>query len=164
MEATDFLRLFDYDAWANRECITAMRLENIILQPDVVGRIAHVLSAQRLWLERILGQSQTLPVWPTSTLEECRVLADEMSSAWRSFLIQISTQTTRERSPRSLQDNVKYRNSKGEPFSSQVEDILTHVLFHSAYHRGQVALQVRSSGATPAYTDFIHAVREGFVD
>ncbi len=164
MEATDFLRLFDYDAWANRECITAMRLENIILLPDVIGRIAHILSAQRLWLERILGQSPTLPVWPTSTLQECGVLAEEMTSAWRSFLIQISTQTIGALSQRSLQDNVKYRNTKGEPFFSQVEGILTHVLFHSAYHRGQVALQLRSSGAMPAYTDFIHAVREGFVD
>jgi uncharacterized damage-inducible protein DinB len=45
-----------------------------------------------------------------------------------------------------------------------VEDVLTHVLFHSAYHRGQIALQMRASGAEPAYTDFIHAVRKGFVE
>jgi uncharacterized damage-inducible protein DinB len=38
---------------------------------------------------------------------------------------------------------------------------LIHVLFHSAYHRGQIALQMRASGLTPAYTDFIHAVRQG---
>jgi uncharacterized damage-inducible protein DinB len=42
--------------------------------------------------------------------------------------------------------------------------MLTHVLFHSAYHRGQIALQMRASGMEPAYTDFIHAVRQGFVD
>jgi uncharacterized damage-inducible protein DinB len=38
------------------------------------------------------------------------------------------------------------------------------VLFHSAYHRGQIASQMRAAGFTPAYTDFIHAVREGFIE
>jgi uncharacterized damage-inducible protein DinB len=34
---------------------------------------------------------------------------------------------------------------------------------HSAYHRGQIASQMRASGKTPAYTDFIHGVRQGLV-
>lgn len=35
---------------------------------------------------------------------------------------------------------------------------------HSTYHRGQIAAAMRKAGATPAYTDFIHAVRQGFVE
>ena len=31
-----------------------------------------------------------------------------------------------------------------------------HVIMHSAYHRGQIAADVRAAGLTPAYTDFIH--------
>jgi uncharacterized damage-inducible protein DinB len=87
-----------------------------------------------------------------------------MILAWRDYLIDLSGQRTTGLRARSLRDNVKYRNSKGEPWSSRVEDILIHVLFHSAYHRGQIALQMRASGLTPAYTDFIHAVRQGFVE
>ena len=64
----------------------------------------------------------------------------------------------------SLDDQVEYRNSKGELWRSRVEDILTHVLFHSTYHRGQIALLMRASGMEPAYTDFIHAVRQRFVE
>ena len=45
-----------------------------------------------------------------------------------------------------------------------MEDILTHVLLHSAYHRGQIASQVRAGGEQPAYTDFIHAVRQGLIE
>ena len=55
-------------------------------------------------------------------------------------------------------------NSKGEPWTSRVEDILLHVVMHSAYHRGQIASDVRASGHTPAYTDFIHCVRQGFIE
>jgi uncharacterized damage-inducible protein DinB len=38
-----------------------------------------------------------------------------------------------------------------------------HLITHSAYHRGQVAMTVRAAGSTPAYTDFIHSIRKGFV-
>lgn len=62
--------------------------------------------------------------------------------------------------PRSL----TYKNTKGESWTNQTEDILMHVIVHSAYHRGQIAADVRAAGFTPAYTDFIHAVRQGLVE
>jgi uncharacterized damage-inducible protein DinB len=159
MHARDFLRMFTYDDWANRQCLVAMRASKSI-SADTVGRMGHVLSAQRLWLERIFKQPQSMSVWPPSTIDDCTVLADEMSVAWQHFLTRLGNQFA----PGSLDDKVEYRNSKGEPWSSRVEDILTHVLFHSAYHRGQIALQMRASGLEPAYTDFIHAVRQGLVE
>lgn len=158
MHADDFLRMFSYDHWANRECLTAMRAAGSV-SADTVGRMAHILLAHKLWLERILRQPQSTPVWPRATIEDCMTLADEISAAWRNYLARLGNQFA----PGSLDDKVEYRNSKGEPWSSRVEDILTHVLYHSAYHRGQIALQMRASGIEPAYTDFIHAVRQGFV-
>ena len=171
MDSKNFRRMFAYDNWANRECLAAMRAAEPV-SPDTVGRMAHILSAQKLWLERILKQRQSMPVWPGLTIDDCVALAEEMSSAWRSYLMQLTSQLTTQFTtqlgthlpPGSLDDQVEYRNSKGQAWSSRVEDVLTHVLFHSAYHRGQIALQMRASGMEPAYTDFIHAVRQGFVD
>ena len=60
-------------------------------------------------------------------------------------------------------DAVEYVNSKGEPWHSLADDILMHVIIHGGYHRGQIATIVRQSGATPAYTDYIHCIRSGFV-
>jgi uncharacterized damage-inducible protein DinB len=159
MHINDFLRLFAYDRWANQECLAAMRAAGSV-SADTVGRLAHILSAQKLWLERIQKRRQSMAVWPNLTIDECAALADEMSSAWRTYLTQLAMQVP----PTSLDSKAEYRNSKGELWSSRVEDVLTHVLFHSAYHRGQIALQMRASGAQPAYTDFIHAVRQGFID
>jgi uncharacterized damage-inducible protein DinB len=159
MHAKDFLRMFTYDDWANRECLAAMRAASL-LPAETIGRMAHILSAEKLWLERILKQPQSLPVWPNSTIDDCAALADEMSLAWRNYLARVANPFA----PGSLDDKVEYRNSKGELWRSRVEDILLHVLLHSAYHRGQIALQMRASGLTPAYTDFIHAVRQGFVE
>jgi uncharacterized damage-inducible protein DinB len=42
--------------------------------------------------------------------------------------------------------------------------VLLHVIMHSAYHRGQIAMAMRAAGQQPAYTDFIHAVRNSFVE
>jgi len=159
MHAKDFIRMFAYDHWANRECLATMRAAGSV-SADTIPRMAHILSAQKLWLERILKRPQSMPVWPSSTMQDCTALADEMSSAWRDYFTQLATKLP----PGSLDDKIEYRNSKGELWSSRVEDILTHVLLHSAYHRGQIALQMRASDITPAYTDFIHAVRQGFLE
>ena len=58
---------------------------------------------------------------------------------------------------------ISYVNSKGESWSSQVDDVLFQVITHSAYHRGQIASDMRAAGLTPAYTDFIHAIRQEIV-
>ena len=125
------------------------------LPSDAVGRMAHILSAEKLWLERLRHQPQSVAVWPNSTIAACQELTDQMSSLWKEYLRQLS--------PGDYDGTIDYRNSKGEGWSSRVEDVLNHVLLHSAYHRGQIALQMRSSGMEPAYTDFIHAVRQDFV-
>jgi|SRR5271156_1215354 uncharacterized damage-inducible protein DinB len=159
MQSKDFLRMFAYNSWANRECLVAISA-SVSASADCVGRMAHILSAEKLWLERIQQRPQTMPVWPASTLEDCTRLADKMSSEWHNYLTQLDAQAP----GASLDNSVEYRNTKGEPWSSRVDDILTHVLFHSAYHRGQIALQMRASGLIPASMDFIHAVRRGLVE
>ena len=117
--------------------------------------MAHILSAERLWLERLKQQPQSLPVWPEFNLEQCEAQADEMGRLWNGYLELITAG--------DVAQPVSYKNSKGEAWTSAVVDILTHVVMHSAYHRGQIASHMRASGQTPAYTDFIHAVRQGLV-
>jgi uncharacterized damage-inducible protein DinB len=118
--------------------------------------MAHILSAEKLWLERIRRVPQSMAVWPSSTIEECEALADELAAAWREYLANLTAD--------GLEEMVEYKNSKGKSWSGRVEDVLTHVVMHSAYHRGQIALEMRAAGMEPAYTDFIHAVREGLVE
>ena len=83
------------------------------------------------------------------------MLADEMGIAWRDFLTKLG--------PGELDRTIEYRNTKGESWSNRIEDVLMHVIMHSAYHRGQIAMEMRGAGAVPAYTDFIHAVRQGLL-
>jgi uncharacterized damage-inducible protein DinB len=79
--------------------------------------------------------------------------AKALASLWLEYLANTA----------DLDKAISYQNSKGEAWSSAVIDVLTHVLMHSAYHRGQIASHMRESGRTPAYTDFIHGIRQGLV-
>jgi len=150
-----FQRLFRYDEWGNRESLTAIRKASA--QPmRALERMAHVLSTEHVWLARLRQQPQPFPVWPALNLTQCESMAAELPSFWRDFL-------------RKTQDDgmariVTYKNTVGESWSNSVQDILTHVIMHSAYHRGQVALLMRSSGFIPANTDFIHGVRQGLLE
>ena len=148
-----FRRLFAYDAWANREVLAGFRAVGPVPERPL-ELMAHILSAQRLWLERLRQQPQTFPVWPRFTLEECEKQAAEMPGLWKQYL-------------NSLADAgalVTYKNTLGEEWTNRIEDILMHVVMHSAYHRGQIASSLRAAGLAPAYTDFIHGIRQGFVE
>jgi uncharacterized damage-inducible protein DinB len=149
-----FARLFTYDDWANREVLANLQAAPAA-SPQSLKLVAHVLAAERLWLERLSQQEQTLPVWPQFTIEQCVDQLAALASLWKNYLAAGSEA--------ELEKSVSYRNSKGEAWSSRKEDILMHVIMHSAYHRGQVATAVRAAGSSPAYTDFIHSVRQGFV-
>ena len=148
-------RQFGYDDWANREVLAGLRACGIRTGRPV-QLMAHIFSAERLWLERLKHEPQSLPVWPEFSLEQCQAQAAELDRLWRPYLNQAS--------PSLLSKEIAYQNSKGEAWTSTVEDILTHVVMHSAYHRGQIASDLRAQGHTPAYTDFIHATRQGLVE
>jgi len=151
----DYLRrLFTYDEWSNREALSAIRAAGGANERSL-ELMAHILSAERLWLERLKQRPPSSPVWPRSDLEQCEAQAAELGRLWRDYLDLITAG--------DVHQSVSYKNSKGEAWTSTVEDILTHVVMHSAYHRGQIASHMRASGQTPAYTDFIHGVRQGLV-
>jgi uncharacterized damage-inducible protein DinB len=156
MELVEYLgRQFVYDDWANREVLAGLRASSPPAARPL-QLLAHILSSQRLWLERIRYQPQSLPVWPDFTVDQCEAQIAELAGLWNEFLGRLSDA--------GLSQKVTYKNSKGEPWISTVEDILTHVVLHSAYHRGQIASQVRAGGEQPAYTDFIHAARQGLIE
>ncbi len=156
MELLESLRRqFRYDEWANRQVLAGLKTSSQPA-PRPLQLLSHILAAERLWLERIRKQPQSLPVWPELGFDQCEQEIAGMGQLWREYLGQST--------PAALAENISYKNSKGEPWNSTVEDILTHVLLHSAYHRGQIASQVRAGGETPAPTDFILAVRQGLIE
>jgi uncharacterized damage-inducible protein DinB len=155
MESLDQLnRLLAYDEWANREFLKA--LAALEAPPEAAVRLmGHIIGAERLWLARLTDDSARVAVWPTIEPKDFARALEELFGAWRRY----EATLTEDR----LLERVSYTNSKGEPWTSTTGDILMHVVIHAGYHRGQIAIELRRAGHTPPYTDFIHAVRQGFI-
>ncbi len=151
-ELTRFRRMFEHATWANGAALEALAAGPA---PDKArGWLAHIVGAERLWLARLQYEPASMPVWPDLDLA-CHEELAALGGEWERYLAALDEET--------LEDGVGYRNSKGEFWTSTVGDILTHVLLHAHYHRGQIAAAEREAGGTPAYTDYIHAVRSGLI-
>ena len=150
-----FRRELDYDDWANREVLRHLQRESLP-PPCCASWLAHVLGAQSEWLARLASGQSALPVWPKLTLDELEPELARLRQAWRRFLAELA--------PHGLERSITYVNTKGQTHTSRVEDVLTHVLLHGAYHRGQIASALREAGLTPPCTDYIHATRSGKIE
>jgi uncharacterized damage-inducible protein DinB len=148
----EYERLFAYDDWANREVVANLRTFDAAAAAPGLRLLNHIIGAQWIWLSRLRSREPKMPVWPELSLDGALRELDELRGAWHD----IWTRAIQGRS-------IEYRNTKGERHTSRVDDVLTHVVMHGAYHRGQIATLVRQGGNTPAYTDFIHATRSGAV-
>lgn len=152
----DWKRLFAYDAWANREVLASLRAAGESAPERARKRLAHVVGAQRLWLARIESAGGEPPaVWPDLTLDEIGAAIGELVARWARLVTGLDEI--------ELARTVTYVNSKGEPWSSAVGDVLMQVVLHGGQHRGQIASDLRDAGITPAYTDYIEAARRHWI-
>ncbi len=147
-----FHRLFVFDHWANREIGRALGSGG----PEGASRLlAHIVAAEWLWLRRLGRPGRELPVWPDFSAAECTDELEPLREEWGRLLAE---------GDGVLAGTISYTNTKGEPWTSPVADVLTHVFAHGVHHRAQIATLFRAAGVTPPYVDFIEASRRGFLD
>lgn len=154
METIEALRhQFAYNEWANR-CVFEAFGSPENQSPKAVRLFAHLLLTEKMYLLRILRNADTtgFDFWQYETLAECEALMRENSSAYGAFLKDLTEE--------DLSRITTYKHSKGIEYRNTYREMLTHVLAHSAYHRGQVAWVVRIGGGTPAYADYIAFLRQ----
>lgn len=141
-----------YDAWANRRLADALTDRH----ERPLRLLAHVATAERVWLGRIYGTqpvSTAAELWPALDASGCRALVGRAAEELGAFAASVTED--------GLGREAVYRNSSGTAYRTPVRDVLTHVLLHSHYHRGQAATALRALGVDPPGTDFIVFVREG---
>jgi uncharacterized damage-inducible protein DinB len=137
-------------SWADDQTLEAVRACPSA-QADALPLLAHLLAAEHIWLARLRNQKATHLVWPQLTVDDCKRLADENAAEYASFVGGLSEN--------DLTAAIRYRNTNGEEFANTVIDILTHVVIHGAYHRGQIAKALGRQGVQAVNTDFITFAR-----
>ncbi len=148
-----FREFFDYDHWANREALASLASLEPGKSECPLQLLGHVIGAERLWLQRFDTAAPSALPWPAITGDEAGPAIDEIYAQWRVTLDRMERE--------GLDRDLSYRNTKGVEFKTPIRDVLTHLVMHSAYHRGQLAAAVRAAGGKPAATDYVAWVRKG---
>jgi uncharacterized damage-inducible protein DinB len=151
MNSLEHLRgLFAYNDWANRRIITALK-ENYSDQSRRI--LAHLLITEQEYFARLYGKDSTgFDFWQDLSLEDCGALAREIAAAYEKLLRRFEEE--------GLDLTAKYRTSEGVAVENTFREHLTHVLFHSSIHRGNIILKLREAGFTPPKIDYIIYLRE----
>ncbi|MBY0312019.1 MAG: hypothetical protein K2W85_08115 [Phycisphaerales bacterium] len=114
---------------------------------------AHMQAAKQLWLSRVstLTGFPDGGVFPNWTLEVSERVALDMDGLWAAWLEQMDAE--------SLGVVVRYTSTENVSYESTRGEIVTHVVNHSSYHRGQIAALLAQTGTRPASTDYITLTR-----
>ncbi len=148
---THFLKLFDYDKYANLLILQSMFAAG---NPQKTEQImAHLLMAQQVWLQRCKGLSpKNIAIWPDWKIETFEPVIHQNYAACTDFI---------QPGPGNFAQLIHSQNIKGESFQNYLGDILTHVINHGTHHRAQIGQLLKLNGLQPLpVTDYIVYLRE----
>ena len=148
-----FREFLDFNLWAND-----LLLQNLSSSEsedkEVIKIFGHILLAEREWFKRF-AENKTdatgADFWETAKVEDCQKLFAGNKRYYQNFFAGLTEE--------KLCSKTKYKNSKGQEFTNTLDEVLSHVFFHSAQHRGQIIKIIRANGETPPYIDFIGFLR-----
>lgn len=159
----ELAKLAGYNGWANERLYAcAATLSDEEYRRDlgaffgsVHATLNHLLLVDRLWLERLRGNSESPPALDTilfQDFEELRRTRVVEDSGLESFVEDLGEA--------SFAGAVHYVTSSGSKQSHTRHEILAHLFNHQTHHRGQThALLTRLGHAGPVL-DFIYFLRE----
>ena len=157
MEAQRIQELFEYNRWANKrilEVVSRLTPDEFTKEipssyPSLRETLAHILSAEWIWLMRWMGNSpkSMLESHDFPSISELKSRWDEVEREQLKFVSGITED--------SLLNKIPYINTQGEQWSYSLLQMMQHVVNHSTYHRGQVTMMLRQIKAEPVATDFL---------
>ena len=150
MNSQDVHTFFAYDQWANRRLLVAAALvaphdftrELGASFGSLRGTLLHILLGERRWLQFWVDGS-AIPDPAPNDFPNTAALGDSWTDLERARAA-FTSKLTVERLDAPL-------TVRGQLF--QLRELIQHVVNHSTYHRGQVALLLRQLGHTPPSTD-----------
>jgi uncharacterized damage-inducible protein DinB len=162
MNTSDIKQLYIYNTWANErifEVVSQLTSEQYVQDlksshRGIHGTLVHIIGAQKIWLSRWLGNpDKTLIKADTiSSLAELKTIWEEVNEATMKFLDTLSDE--------KLQETLAVQTITSGAFVNTYQEMLTHLVNHSSYHRGQIITMLRQLGVKPVSTDMIVFYRE----
>ncbi len=152
-----YRRWFEYEKDSHEKTLASLDAvaEELRQSPEfrkAVYLMWHIVAARRMWLFRMGVVKENVELFPDETdFVALPAQVAEMETLWTRYLSGLTDD--------DLARVFKYQSYEGPHFTNTVEDIVTQMFGHSWYHRGQIALLLRSMGAEPAVTDLVFWTR-----
>ena len=145
-------RMMEHLYWADRRIMEALD-ENGTKDKDILKLVRHIAVAEQVWLSRLEGKgSAQYALWEEEDdVGTLKTMFEENERRYRNYIDRLEENR--------LDDIVEYANQSGVPFRTSVRDILSQVLLHGQYHRGQINRALRQASAEPVQVDFITFAR-----
>ena len=150
---THFLKLFDYDRYANNLMYEVMVKAGSPFKAKQL--MAHLLTAQQIWLNRCMGLPPVAkPLWISEdkAIELSGQGIEDNHKAWANYLNSLNDP--------DFDGIIAYKTLSGVSYSNLLMDICTHVINHGTHHRAQIGQCLKAEGIENLpLTDFIAFVR-----
>jgi uncharacterized damage-inducible protein DinB len=152
----DAIRLmYDYNTWANERImarVSELTPEQYVAPgsasfSSVRDTLVHTLWAQALWLSRWQG-GPNFPWYDPNEYHDLATLRTrwrELDAKTHAFVAGLDDA--------ALNETIHYRNSKGEPMSYPLWQIMLHQVNHGTQHRSEVAVLLTEYGHSPGWMD-----------
>jgi len=167
MTVAEVRDVFTYTDWANARVLDAAEklppeelLRDVrISQKSILGTLLHVAGADRIWLERWVGNSPVGPdVWAGWTPDDARSL-EQVRGKWQPIIDRRNAYLD-SIADADLSRELAYKRFTGEAYSLPLLHQLQHVVNHATLHRGQVVGMIRQLGIVPPTTDLLFYLME----
>ncbi|MBN3582278.1 damage-inducible protein DinB [Algoriphagus aestuarii] len=144
-----FIKLYKYNFSINQKLASYLNHPSERIPMKILNLACHISNAHFIWNSRILGESIDTKPWDSFPITEFGGRERHNLEGTFKILEEID-----------LKEIISYRNSVGHALENNVSDILTHVVNHGTYHRGQISLLLREKGFEPIPSDFIYLIRD----
>jgi uncharacterized damage-inducible protein DinB len=139
-----FTNLFEYNHHYNQLMAEIMMQNTDKIPAKVLVLFSHMLNAHHIWNKRVKSQPTLYGVWQEHAIIDLKSI-DQVNFE----------ETLQIMDMYALEKVIDYTNSARTAFANKVSDMLFHIINHSTYHRGQIALLFRQHGLDPLSCDYI---------
>ena len=157
-----FKRMADYNYWANGYLYAtcpilpadALYEPRTAFFPSIMRTLNHLLVADRLWLSRLLGAPEVMPLDTIlfDAFGDLRVAREAQDQAIIAYLEGLTEDV--------LTSDLTYQSVSAGAYTMPRDLILGHMFNHQTHHRGQLSSMLLEAGGKPLEIDLVFYGRD----
>lgn len=151
-----------YNQWAVRQYIEVLRqVDSAQFKGNMNSSfssihetLGHMLWVEELWYERWQGHL-VKKLFDSKNNPSLEILESRFAEIHTKQI-----QLLESHADGSENRRISYVNFQGQKWEYNLSQLVQHLVFHSAYHRGQIATMLRQIGRVPPKTDYLVFIDE----